>query len=57
MALHWIDRYLVAFLSGGVVAVGVGEMDVARRDFHHLLDVSTPFADDVGVLRVGHIHL
>lgn len=49
--------HLVAFLSGGVVAVGVGEMDVTRCDFHHLFDVSASFPNDVGVLCVGHVHL
>lgn len=49
--------HLVALLSGGVVAVRVWEVDVAGRDFHHLLDVAAAFADHVGVLRVRHFHL
>lgn len=49
--------YLVAFLSGSTVAVGVGKMDVTRCDLHHLFDVSTAFPNHVGVLCVGHVHL
>lgn len=47
---------LVAFLRL-VVPVGVWEMDVAARLLHHPLDVVATFADDVGVLRVGNVHL
>lgn len=40
-----------------VVAVGVGEVDMTARVLHHLLDVVAPFADDVRVLGVRHVHL
>lgn len=50
-------RHLVALLSGGVVAVGVREVDVAGRGLHHLLDVAAAFADHMRVLCVGHVHL
>lgn len=49
--------HLVAFLSGSIVAVGVGEMNVARRDLHHLFDVPTTLPDHVRVLCIGHVHL
>lgn len=32
-------------------------MDVAPRFLHHSLDVVAAFANNVGVLRVGHVHL
>ncbi len=47
---------LVAFLCL-VVPVGVREMDVAARLLHHPLDVVATFANNVGVLCVGHVHL
>lgn len=40
-----------------VVPVGVWEVDVAARVFHHLFNVVTTLADDVGVLCVRDIHL
>ena len=49
--------YLVALLPRGVVAVGVREVDMTGSDPHDLLDVPTPFADHMGVLRVGYVHL
>lgn len=54
---HLSQCHLVALLSGSVVAVGVGEMDVARCDLHHLFDVPTTFPNHVRVLCMGHIHL
>lgn len=39
-----------------VVAVGVGEVDVAACILHHLLDVVASFANDVGVLGVRDVH-
>ena len=50
------EAHLVALLRL-VVAVGVGEVDVAARLLHHLLDVVPSLPDDVGVLRVGYVHL
>lgn len=47
---------LVAFLCL-VIPVGVWEMDVASRLLHHPFDVVATFANNVGVLRVGNIHL
>lgn len=47
---------LVAFLCL-VVPVRVWKMDVAPCLLHHPLDVVAPFANDVGVLRVGDVHL
>lgn len=32
-------------------------MDVAARLLHHPFDVVATFADHVGVLRVGNVHL
>lgn len=32
-------------------------MDVAARLLHHPLDVVATFANNVGVLRVGNVHL
>ena len=52
-----MERYLVALLACGVVAVGVREVDVTGSDPHDLLDVPAPFTDHMGVLRVGHVHL
>ena len=55
--IQWcLSPYLVALLRL-IVAVGVGEVDVATRVLHHLLDVVASLADDVGVLCVGHVHL
>ena len=54
--LHSSQTNLVAFLCL-VVPVGVWEMDVAARLLHHPLDVVATFANNVGVLRVGNVHL
>lgn len=54
--LRWRQTNLVAFLCL-VVPVGVWEMDVTARLFHNPLDVVATFANNVGVLRVGNIHL
>lgn len=51
-----IQTNLVAFLCL-VIPVGVWEMDVASGLLHHPFDVVTTFANNVGVLRVGNIHL
>lgn len=40
------ESHLVALLSL-VVAVGVREVDVTARVLHHLLDIVSPFADDM----------
>lgn len=32
-------------------------MDVAAGLLHHPFDVVAPFADNMGVLRVGNVHL
>lgn len=47
---------LVAFLRL-VVPVGVWKMNVAACLLHHPLDVVATFSNDVGVLRVGDVHL
>lgn len=47
---------LVAFFCL-VVPVGVWEMDVAPRLFHHPLNVVATFANHMGVLCMGNIHL
>lgn len=40
------ESHLVALLSL-VVSVGIGEVDVTARVLHHLLDIVSPFADDM----------
>lgn len=53
-----LSRYgdLVALLLL-TASVGVWEVDVAFGVVHHPLNDGAPFADDMRVLRVRHVHL
>lgn len=56
MCLSWSQTNLVALLCL-VVPVGVWKVDVAARLLHHPFDVVAAFSNNVGVLRVGNVHL
>ena len=55
--MHFLSPLHLVALLCLVVAVGVGEVDVAARLLHHSLDVVATFADDVRVLCVRDVHL
>lgn len=56
MCLSSSQTNLVALLCL-VIPVGIWKVDVAARLLHHLFDVVAAFSNNVGVLRVGNVHL